>query len=145
MKYKVDIVPQLDITGNFKKLKDVGEFFNERTIYNQLITILTMRRGFHPMYPYMGVADLIASIPFNNTIDVGPILDELEAEVKQQMGSDCTVSPSFKTDQDGNKYVLLFFRVSLLSFDVAVKYNQNDPNIRVVNPEMITDLHGGGI
>lgn len=138
--YSVDIVPELDITGNFKRLKDVNRNVSEKLIYNQLITIINMRRGFNPWFPELGLADIIHRIPFNDTFDVGKITDELESEVRKQTNSECSVKTKIGVNSDNSKYVDITFYVNNLTYGVTARLNQNDPNIRVINPDIIKEL-----
>lgn len=137
-KYNIDIVPELDITGNFRKLKDVGVRLSEKVVYHQLVTLINMKRGFHPWFPNMGFADTIAKIPFQEKRDVDEILEELEEEVTSQMGTSCTVLHEYKKDNNNSDYVVLIFRLKNLTFDVPVIYNPNDPNISVVDPSNVS-------
>ena len=140
--YAVDIVPQLDITGNFKKLKDINVPLSEKVIYNQLVTIISMRRGFNPWMPDMGVADIIASIPFNTEYGASEIIEQLEGEVGRQTDSECKVTHTFGTESDGTRFVTLYFTVSTLPYSVPVRYRENDPNITVVSKNNIKELYG---
>lgn len=143
--FKTDIIPFLDITGNFKKITNNSKNMEERLLYNELITLINMKQGFHPWYPDLGLANIIARFPFSSKSEAAEVMEELETQVSLQLGSECVTNFKINTDTDGSSYVLIDFKLQGLSDVVTVKYKQNDPNITIVDPSGISDLHSGGI
>lgn len=129
-KVKVNPTFRLDVTGKLFKNRDDNLDIQDTIIFNNLMTRLSIEKGYLPLFPELGLKQHLYNFQFIETDDVNAVVKNFEDDVSFQMQQGCTINYSLDTD---NRNIVMEFNLEKLKYNIQYEYSNINGSIKVIN------------
>lgn len=121
---------RLDVTGKLFLNKDSNIDVQDTIIFNELMTRLSIEKGYLATFPDLGLKQHLFKFNFVDQSEAETAISEFEDDVRAQMKQDCTIEHEFDSY---NRNIKLEFNLEKLKYNVMYEYTNNNGAIQVIN------------
>lgn len=121
---------RLDVTGKLFLNKDSNLDVQDTIIFNNLMTRLSIEKGYLPTFPDLGLKQHLYNFNFIEDDNVDIAITNFESDVSFQMGQACNIE--FNKDPD-NRNIVMTFSLEKLKYNIKYEYSNVNGSIRVIN------------
>lgn len=132
----IDVVPQIDVTGDFELWRD-DSIMNINSKVNALLTLMEMERGTIPDFPGCGGREILNRIYFSTDSKATNAVEMLGQMAKTFLNLDIT----FSSSRDPSNLDKLNVVIQISNLPVTLSFslvNNSDSNIvNIVDPSFV--------
>lgn len=121
---------RLDVTGELFKNKDSNIDVQDTLIFNDLMTRLSIEKGYLATFPDLGLKQHLYNFNFVDEQDLETAIGNFEVDAGSQMNQGCTIE--YELDPT-NRNVKLEFNLEKLKYNILYQYSNNNGAIQVIN------------
>ncbi len=133
---RVDVVPQIDVTGDFALWKD-NSILSINSKVNALLTMMEMEKGTLPDYPECGAREILNKIYYSTQEKAAGYVDEIKAMAKVYI----QLTINFVSRVDPSDDTKLNITIEIDGLPVTLSFslvNNSATNIvNIVNPSIV--------
>lgn len=127
---KVNPTFRLDVTGKLFNDKDTNLDVQDTIIFNNLMTRLSIEKGYLPTFPDLGLKQHLYDFNFIENEDVDLAIKNFESDVTYQMQQGCTINYTLDPD---NRNITMEFNLEKLKYNILYEYTNTNGSIKVIN------------
>lgn len=121
---------RLDVTGKLFLNKNDNLDIQDTIIFNNLMTRLSIEKGYLPSFPELGLKQHLYNFSFIEDDDIDIAITNFESDVGYQMAQGCTIE--YTKDPD-NRNIVMTFNLEKLKYNIKYEYSNVNGSIKVIN------------